>query len=96
MEFGKVLKEYLQQAQMSQADLSDKTGISEKTISNYVTGQKGIQLESVTKICEALKLSPLDAIILFASARFNIIWPSDENRKIWVRICRAYCRKLDK
>lgn len=42
-------------------EVSNKTGLSRTTISNLVNGySKGIQFDTITKLCEVLKCKPTD------------------------------------
>lgn len=56
-EFGLKLQKMLHSRGMSQAELSEKTGISQPVISNYVRGKVSPSFYATDKIAKALKCS---------------------------------------
>ena len=52
--FGNNLRELLNEAWMSQRDLSEMTGISESTISYYAKGERAPSLKNIMRICYAM------------------------------------------
>lgn len=54
---GEVLRDELDERGMSQADLARATGLTQKHISNIVTGKAGIGLDAATSIGRVLGIS---------------------------------------
>ena len=50
--------EFLKQKGMSQTELSDKTGISQSTISDWKNKQMNPSSDKIMLICDALEISP--------------------------------------
>lgn len=55
-EFKERLKLTMQLRGMTQRELAEKTGLTEASISRYVSGQRVPNVESLMKICEALMI----------------------------------------
>lgn len=55
-EFRERLKLTMQLRGMTQRELAEKTGLTEASISRYVSGQRVPNAESLMKICEALMI----------------------------------------
>ena len=60
--FGRNLYIALYDKKLSQSELSDKIGISQKTISNYINGYKSPSTASLIKIAEVLGVT-VDSLI---------------------------------
>ncbi len=56
--FGIILKHYRNKSGYTQAELSEKLGISEKYVSRIETGIGGISKETLTKYMNILGISP--------------------------------------
>ncbi len=56
--FGQLLKQYRKNMNLTQADMSEKLGISEKYVSRVETGIGGINKETLTKCMNILGISP--------------------------------------
>lgn len=63
-EFGENLKAELDDAWMSQKELSEYTGISEATISYYIHGERMPSLKNVINIANALDIEVSDLVTL--------------------------------
>jgi transcriptional regulator with XRE-family HTH domain len=57
MSINKNLKLILEIKGLSQKDLSEKTGITQATISRYINGSRLPSAESIITICEELNIS---------------------------------------
>lgn len=66
---GGAIRKYRLAADLSQADLSQKTGISVKFISEVEQGKKNVSVISLVKIAEALNITILD--LFYISYRSN-------------------------
>lgn len=56
--FGMILKKYRMDLNLTQAELSEKLGISEKYVSRVETGMGGISKETLAKYMNILGISP--------------------------------------
>ncbi len=56
--FGMILKEYRMQLNLTQAEMSEKLGISDKYVSRVETGMGGISKETLAKYMNILGISP--------------------------------------
>ncbi len=56
--FGSLLKQYRKNMGLTQAELSEKLGISEKYVSRVETGVGGISKETLAKYMNILGISP--------------------------------------
>lgn len=56
--FGLILKKYRMDLNLTQAELSEKLGISEKYVSRVETGMGGISKETLAKYMNILGISP--------------------------------------
>lgn len=56
--FGQLLKQYRKKMHLTQAEMSEKLGISEKYVSRVETGIGGINKETLTKCMNILGISP--------------------------------------
>ncbi len=57
----KNLRVLMAESNLNIQEVSNKTGLSRTTISNLVNGySKGIQFDTITKLCEVLKCKPTD------------------------------------
>ena len=56
--FGSILKQYRNKLDYTQADMSEKLGISEKYVSRVETGIGGISKETLAKYMNILGISP--------------------------------------
>lgn len=57
-EFSERLNEAMQAKNISQAQLVEKTGIGKSTMSQYLSGKYKAKQDNITKIAEALHISP--------------------------------------
>lgn len=53
--FGNNLRDIIEDAWMSQKELSEMTGISEAMISYYIKGERAPSLKNIIRICYALE-----------------------------------------
>jgi transcriptional regulator with XRE-family HTH domain len=60
---GKRIKAFRKQQNMTQADLADKSGLTNVYISYVETGKKGVSLEALMKIANALGLSSTSPLL---------------------------------
>ena len=56
--FGSILKQYRRRAGLTQAEMAEKLGISEKYVSRIETGIGGISKETLAKYMNILGVSP--------------------------------------
>ena len=56
--FGSLLKQYRKKMGLTQAELSEKLGISDKYVSRVEIGNGGISKETLTKYMNILSISP--------------------------------------
>lgn len=86
---------------LKQAQLAKKVGISAKYISDIETGKRHPSLETLVKICEALRITP-DYIILGAMVKeedlnildsLKLLSPQDKRKA--EKIIRILCEKSD-
>ncbi len=56
--FGSILKQYRRNLDYTQAEMSEKLGISEKYVSRIETGTGGISKETLAKYMNILGISP--------------------------------------
>ncbi len=56
--FGQLLKQYRNKMDLTQAEMSEKLGISEKYVSRVETGIGGISKETLAKYINILGISP--------------------------------------
>lgn len=56
MAFAHKLKMVLEEKGLLQKDLSDKTGLTETTISRYINGSRTPNIENLYLICDALDI----------------------------------------
>ncbi len=73
--FGDWLVEELEKRGWSQSDLVKTAGISRGTLSNIISGTRGVGSDSLVAIAEALKISP---ITIFRKAGLLPSGPADE------------------
>ena len=64
---GRKIKAHRTKHRMTQAELAEKTGMSDVYISNIETGQKRTSLDALLKIIYVLNIS-LDSVVLESSA----------------------------
>lgn len=67
IEFGKSLKDLLEYAGTSQGELADIIGVSQATISRYVTGQQMPTMDNIVEIAFALDCN-IDDLINFGES----------------------------
>ena len=56
MDFGRIIKNYLDERGIKQAFLCKKTGIKKSKMSTILNGTRGISAEDFILICDALEL----------------------------------------
>lgn len=61
-EMGDRIRECRKQKKLSQADLAEKIGVSDNTISNMETGNNNVKLENIEKVADFFEVS-LDYLI---------------------------------
>lgn len=61
-EMGDRIRECRKQKKLSQADLAEKIGVSDNTISNMETGNNNVKLENIEKVADFFKVS-LDYLV---------------------------------
>lgn len=72
--FGEWLLKKLESDDVTQSELSRRSGLSRGTISNIISGTRGRGLESITAIADALKIPP-EEVFLVAIGR---PWKEDD------------------
>ena len=63
MNFSNKLYCILQKKGMTQADLSRKSGLSEVSISRYMSGERLPNCKAIMAICDALACTPNDLLL---------------------------------
>ncbi|MGP0064162.1 MAG: helix-turn-helix domain-containing protein [Isosphaeraceae bacterium] len=53
---GERLRQSIQEGSLSQAELARGTGLSEGQISRFLSGERGLSLESIDKLLDVLEL----------------------------------------
>ena len=63
MPYGWKIKELLKQQDMTQADLSRKTGISESNICHIIKENRNVRETTLSDLCNGLKCKPEDIML---------------------------------
>lgn len=61
-EIGLRIKQYRKSRKMTQLELAKKLGITNSAVSNWESGNNGIDVEMIPEICKALEISPNDLL----------------------------------
>ena len=56
MTIGERIRQYREQAGMTQADLAEKIGVTNSSISLIESDKRGITVDKLNKICDALNV----------------------------------------
>ncbi|WP_370947040.1 helix-turn-helix domain-containing protein [Amycolatopsis sp. cg5] len=68
-QFGDILRRYRERRTLTQKELADKAGLSERTIRRWETGKhRNPQLMSVHRLADALSLGPAEHELLISAA----------------------------
>ncbi len=84
--FATMLDEYLQKAEITQAILAERVGLTPAAISQYLSGSRDPELKSLLQICVALKVTPNDLLGFHSENRREI---NAENFRLREKINRA-------
>lgn len=60
IKIGSRVKEHRKKAGLSQIQLAEMLGVTNRAVSNWESGVNGIDIELIPKICEALNVKPND------------------------------------
>ena len=71
-DFSENLTCFMQQIGMQQSDLAEKSGLTQAAISQLLSGKREPSLETLLKICTALKTTPNDLLGFHALSKHNI------------------------
>ena len=71
MEIGNRLYEYRKRKHLTQAQLAEKAGLSDRAYAEIERGNANMRLETFLKICESLEITPNDILVKKDSEGFS-------------------------
>lgn len=69
--FGQALKEIRQEKKLTQEEVSEKVGMSQKMWSSYEIGKSRPNLDTIIVIARGLEIDPLDVVRRSLSKRYH-------------------------
>lgn len=78
VDIGKVIQEHLEMKDMTQTDLGNKIGLTQKAVSKYVTGKSQPPLDILEKILISLDINPFEIFEISSNSSCNKIRTKDE------------------
>ncbi len=77
-DIGKIIQQHLEMKNMTQADLGNKIGLTQKAVSKYVTGKSQPPLDILEKIVISLDINPYEIFETSNNLPSNQIQTKDE------------------